>query len=221
MPNKLTSPASVKRSAADHETRLVVMQEMRLLEDPGQPPAIEGYAAVFDAPSEDLGGFVEYVRRGAFTKTIGEADVRATKNHDPNVVLGRTKNGTLTMSEDIHGLRVKILPPDTQAARDLMTQMRRGDIDQMSFMFDTVRDEWLVQGDAITRALIEVRLYDVAVVTYPAYPQTSAEVRSQVQQLRQSIAAPGQAAHPADADPADAQARIALMLRELEIAERS
>lgn len=221
MPDKLTPPASVKRSAADHETRLVVMQEMRLLEDPGQPPAIEGYAAVFDAPSEDLGGFVEYVRRGAFTKTIGEADVRATKNHDPNVVLGRTKNGTLTMSEDIHGLRVKIVPPDTQAARDLMTQIKRGDIDQMSFMFDAVRDEWLVQGDKIIRSLLEVRLYDVAVVTYPAYPQTSAEVRSHVQQLRQSLAAPGQAAHPADADPADAQARIALMLRELEIAERS
>lgn len=221
MPEKLTPPVSLKRSGTEHETRQFGIHEMRLIEEPGQPARIDGYAAVFDAPSEDLGGFTEFVRRGAFTKTIAEADVRATNNHDPNFVLGRTKNSTLTMSEDIHGLRVKIVPPDTQAARDLMTQIKRGDIDQMSFMFDAVRDEWLVQGDKIIRSLLEVRLYDVAVVTYPAYPQTSAEVRSQVQQLRQSIAAPGQAAHPADADPADAQARIALMLRELEIAERS
>jgi hypothetical protein len=71
MPNKLTSPASVKRSAADHETRLVVMQEMRLLEDPGQPPAIEGYAAVFDAPSTSAAGMI---RRPAALVAVGVVD---------------------------------------------------------------------------------------------------------------------------------------------------
>lgn len=152
-------------------------------------PRIVGHAAVFNALSENLGGFREEIRRGAFAKTIAEADVRGLFNHDPNFVLGRNKAGTLGLSEDGKGLRIAAEPPDTTWARDLQVSMKRGDIDQMSFAFSVVKEapklreqsaeERLASGDDLpVRTIHEVRLYDVSVVTFPAYTQTDAAVRS-------------------------------------------
>lgn len=208
------------------EVRAYHCEELRVVEAEGQPSKIEGYAAVFGLPSEDLGGFREIVRPGAFKKTLGEADVRGLVNHDPNYVLGRTKSGTLSLKEDIHGLRMTLEPPDTQYARDLMASMKRGDVDQMSFGFTTVRDEWLYQNneetgkEEIVRTLIEVKLFDVSIVTFPAYPQTTAQVRSRVSELQQVNAAPVQADHPAEPTAEQqAQARLSILRRQLDIAE--
>lgn len=142
-------------------------------------PQIRGHAAVFGQLSDDLGGFREQVAAGAFHKTIAEADIRALFNHNPDYVLGRTRSGTLSLVEDTAGLAVSITPPDTTYARDLLTSMQRGDVDQMSFGFRTVRDNWAQDTSGQTiRTLLEVRLYDVSLVTFPAYPQTDAAVRS-------------------------------------------
>lgn len=153
-----------------------------------EPPRISGHAAVFNALSEDLGGFRETIRRGAFAKTVAEADVRFLFNHDPSYVLGRTKSGTLGLAEDQHGLRVAGDPPETSWAQDLLVSMRRRDIDQMSFAFSVVQegkmrsqtaDERLQTGDDLpVRQLLEVKLFDVSVVTFPAYPQTDVAARS-------------------------------------------
>lgn len=145
----------------------------------GEKPRIVGYAAVFDTPSEPLGGFREIIRRGAFSRAIREGDVRALWNHDPRYVLGRTKSGTLFLREDIHGLRVEIDPPDTQWARDFMESIRRGDVDQMSFAFRALQDRWLTDDSGAVRELLEVDLYDVSPVTFPAYPTTAVAVRSE------------------------------------------
>src|SRR5690625_3155533 len=102
--------------------------EMRM--EGGDSPRIVGYAAKFDRASGDLGGFTEIIRRGAFAKTIQEADVRALWNHDSNYVLGRSKSGTLRLVEDDEGLRIEVDPPDTQWARDLVKSIERGDVDQ-------------------------------------------------------------------------------------------
>lgn len=145
---------------------------------------IVGYAAVFDKLSEPMFGFREKIAKGAFAKTIKEADIRALFNHDPNHVLGRTKAGTLRLKEDSKGLKIEIDPPDTQIARDLMTSIERGDIDQMSFGFRVVKDEWDRKDDgSLIRTLLEVRLFDVSPVTFPAYPQTSVQVRDYLQAL--------------------------------------
>lgn len=173
----------------DREQRVLPLAglEMRVAGTESEP-TIEGYAAVFNQPSEVLsdwlGSFREYVAPGAFTKTLKDgADVRALLNHDPNFVLGRTKAGTLTLREDAKGLWYSVTPPDTQWARDLVAVMRRGDIDQSSFAFRTVKDRWGVgktdDGNEIDeRWLLEAQLFDVSPVTYPAYPQTSSDVRS-------------------------------------------
>jgi len=146
-----------------------------------QAPLIVGHAAVFNQLSLDLGGYRERIRRGAFTKTILEADVRAPFNHDANIVLGRSKSKTLEMGEDETGLLVKITPPRTQLINDMVLEpIRRRDISQMSFMFRAQRQERL--NDFVTqeriRELIEVRLYDVSVVTFPAYEGADVAVRS-------------------------------------------
>ncbi len=136
----------------------------------GSKMVIEGHAAVFDKRSQNLGGFVETVQRGAFTKTLKEADVRALLNHDANFVLGRNVAGTLDLAEDESGLYYRIDPPDTTFARDLMVSMERGDISQSSFAFRTIEDDWgLTEQEFPLRTLMQVALVDVSPVTYPAY----------------------------------------------------
>jgi len=159
------------------EERSIQVREMRLVGEGGQRKIV-GYAALFNVLSPPLWGFRERIQPGAFSKTIREADVRALWNHDSNLVLGRTKNGTLRLKEDDVGLGIEINPPDTQWARDALVSIDRGDVDQMSFSFEAVRETWGTESGHTVRTLEEVKLFDVSPVTFPAYPQTSVQLRS-------------------------------------------
>jgi HK97 family phage prohead protease len=146
-------------------------------------PIICGYAAVFNSLSNPISShnvrFIEKVDPHAFDDTLASnADVRALWNHNPDNVLGRTKSGTLRLSVDSVGLRYEISPPDTQFAKDLMTSMKRGDIDSSSFGFSTDKDKWDHSTTPSTRTLLKVSLGDVSPVTYPAYESASSEARS-------------------------------------------
>jgi phage prohead protease, HK97 family len=161
------------------EVREFTAKELRVAQnEPGKPTVLEGYAAVFDVLSQDLGGFVEKIQKGAFVSSIVSDDIRALMNHDPNIVLGRNKSGTLELAEDDYGLKIKITLPETQAANDLAVLIGRGDINQMSFAFETLEDDWHDEPGMITRTLIRVKLFDVSPVTYPAYLQTSIAARN-------------------------------------------
>ncbi len=133
---------------------------------------LRGHAAVFDKLSVNLGGFREYVRAGAFLKSIGEDDIRALWNHNTDIVLGRNMAKTLTLSEDKEGLAVEIMLPDTQAGRDARVSVERGDVSQMSFSFRTLKDRWFVEDEEERRELLEAKLYETSPVTFPAYPAT-------------------------------------------------
>lgn len=160
------------------ERRNYPLKNIRADEEEG---SITGHAAVFDKLSVPLWGFREKIEKGAFANTIKEEDVRALWNHDSNYVLGRNRSGTLTLKEDDQGLLVSIEPPDAQWARDFMASIKRGDVDQMSFGFDVVTDEWdRSDKDNIIRTLKEVKLWDVSPVAFPAYPQTDVQARSEV-----------------------------------------
>lgn len=137
-----------------------------------------GYAAVFDSPSEPM-PFVEYVKRGAFQKTIKDgADVRLLIDHE-GVPLARTKSGTLRLKEDERGLAVEAdLDPMNPDAARIISAMKRGDLSQMSFAFRTIKDAW--SDDRAVRELREVQLFDVSVVTFPAYEETVAEIRGRL-----------------------------------------
>lgn len=158
------------------EIRTFILKELRVTQEEDQPK-ISGYAAVFNVLSDDLGGFREKVLPGAFEKSIREDDIRALWNHDPNYVLGRNTAGTLKLEEDEHGLKIEIDPPETQYARDLMASMKRGDVDQMSFGFYTISDNWHKEEDQVVRDLVKAKLFDVSPVTFPAYPQTVVHAR--------------------------------------------
>lgn len=143
----------------------------------GSRAYIEGYAAVFNRRSGNLGGFVEVVERTAFNKTVKEADVRALQNHDPNRVLGRTRAGTLELSVDDSGLYYRALAPNTSYAKDLLELLERGDVNQSSFSFYKVQDDWdLTEEEYPQRHLREVGLVDVSPVTYPAYEDATSGV---------------------------------------------
>lgn len=168
----------------DGMERRFVVEELRVLAEEGEGPKIQGYAAVFNKRSEVLGDFVEQIEPGFFAPALRH-DVRALWNHNTDLVLGRTKNKTLTLEEDERGLRVVIDPPDTQWGRDAMELIRRGDVNQMSFGFSVKPggDEWSAEGKKGLRVRTLKAggcraLYDVSPVTFPAYPQTSAQVRA-------------------------------------------
>jgi hypothetical protein len=157
----------------------------------GQPPRIEGYAAVYyraDDPGTEYELFAdgnysvcERLMPGCFDRSVKEDDVRALFNHDVNNILGRMKSGTLRLSSDGLGLRYEIDPPDTQMARDLMESIKRGDVTGSSFSFDYLSKDIILQQDGDKeRDIIEVRdvkLYDTGPVTFPAYASTTAEAR--------------------------------------------
>lgn len=170
-----------------------------------------GHASVFNAWSENLGGFVERVIGGAFTEAIapGGDDVRALFNHNPSAILGRNRANTLTLSEDQRGLAINILLPDTSVARDLRESVNRGDVTQMSFGFRAVEEEWETtpEGEPDRRTLKKVRLFDVSPATFPAYPETDLAVRS----LEAWREAEERAATPAGTPAlADARRRMAM-----------
>lgn len=165
--------------------------EVRADEENGVGPILSGHAAVFDSPSVEMWGVREFVYPGAFTKTIAEFDQRALNNHDTSMVLGRRSAGTLRLVEDDKGLAVEIDIPPTSYGNDLMISAERGDIKEMSFGFDVIRDEWEHDdnGRAVKRHLREVKLYEVSPVTFPAYPASEFSLRS----FEQMQAAAGEA----------------------------
>lgn len=157
----------------------------------GEDTQIVGYAAVFGHESEDLGGFREVIEPGAFDEALGRDDVRALFNHDANLILGRTPK-TLRLRVDENGLHYDIDPPDTQAARDLMVSLGRGDVDQSSFGFSVVSETWEQPTDERNyplRRINKVRLFDVSPVTFPAYTTTSAEARAMASELSRQVTA--------------------------------
>lgn len=144
----------------------------------GQPVAF-GYASRFNTYSQNLGGFVERVAPGTFTKTILEADIRGLFNHDANLLLGRNRANTLRLAEDDNGLAYSIDLPDTTTGRDVRTLLKRGDVTGSSFGFRTIDDEWGETEDGFPlRTLKSVALRDVGPVTFPAYVEAESGLRS-------------------------------------------
>lgn len=152
-------------------------------------PKIVGYAAMFNKRSQNFGDddypMYETIEPGAFSGVLND-DVRALVNHEGGLqTLARTKSGTLKLTEDEIGLRFEFYAPDTQAGRDLVEILKRGDIDQASFAFQVNRDgqtwdETEENGKPVVlRKITKVsRLLDVSPVTYPAYPDTLVQARS-------------------------------------------
>lgn len=153
-------------------------QQFRTRDD-GDDLVIEGYFAVFDSPYVLWDGATEIVKPGAFAGCLS-GDIRALIDHDTRLVLGRTKAGTLTLREDARGLygTIKINRDDADAM-SLYARVQRGDVDQCSFGFDIEEETFVDLGGGQCRWEINKvnPLYEVSVVTYPAYEETAVKAR--------------------------------------------
>jgi Escherichia/Staphylococcus phage prohead protease len=157
-------------------------------DDEDSPGNLEGYAAVFNSRSQDLGGFIETMNPGCFDRVLAsKPDVRCLMNHDANLVLGRTTNRTLVLHADNKGLMFSCKLPNTSTGRDVYSLIQRGDISQCSFAFGLEQgdDEWTQETDSATgkqNGLRTIRnvshLFDVSSVTSPAYEATSVSARN-------------------------------------------
>jgi HK97 family phage prohead protease len=161
-------------------------------------PTIVGYAAVFYDPNDPgteypmYDDLVERLMPGCFDRAMKEDDVRGMFNHEDSLLLGRTSSGTMRLSVDRRGLRYEIDPPDTQAARDLMELLRRGDVTGSSFSFSPDDTSYRDADGVYVIERNAVKLWDVGPVAFPAYTSTEAGLRAatpeQVERARREVA---------------------------------
>ena len=155
--------------------------ETREQEDGKQTDVVVGYGSIYNSRSNDLGGFYEYIAEGAISEdVINSSDVRALINHNMDKILARSVNGngTLKLSTDSKGLRYEFEIPDTTYGRDLKVNMANGNLNQSSFAFTVADDDWSNddEGNNIRTINKIDTLYDISVVTYPAYSQAESDL---------------------------------------------
>lgn len=158
-----------------HEVRAGNPAEVRA-EDGGVK--VSGHAAVFNERTDIGGYFVEVIAPGAFRDAIGRDDVVFLVNHE-GLPLARTRSNTLTLKEDERGLYMETeLNSDDPDVQSIIPKMERGDLDKMSFAFRAEKEEWDESGDIPVRTITQARLFDVSIVTNPAYDGTDIGLRS-------------------------------------------
>jgi HK97 family phage prohead protease len=162
----------------ERETRSGLPVEIRQADD--GTVTVEGYAAVFDQPTDIGGVFTEVVARGAFKNALKrQDDVEFLINHG-GLPIARSTAGNLYMEEDDHGLKIRaVLDPTDPDVQRIVPKMRGGMLDQMSFAFQATGQRWDTPADGPdVRTITDVVLFDVSIVNRGAYPQTSIALRS-------------------------------------------
>ena len=157
------------------ETRAIPLDlaEFRMAQLEDGTKVLEGYAAVFDSLSEDLGGFREKIARGAFKGALKDSDARMLYNHNDDYPLARQSNGSLELKEDKKGLYVRAKMP--KWADWIVESIELGNVDKMSFGFWVGEDVW--EHDENIRTITRVaELVEVSPVVFPAYPATNIDV---------------------------------------------
>lgn len=151
--------------------------QFQIREAEGGELVIEGYFAVFNSNYVIWEGATESVAPGAFSETLS-GDIRALIDHESRLVLGRNKSGTLELKEDSRGLwgSIKVNRDDVDAM-NLYSRIQRGDVDQCSFGFEIQEEEFSQDGEKVHWTIKKVRLFEVSVVTFPAYEETGVTAR--------------------------------------------
>lgn len=145
--------------------------------DEAEKSYISGYFAVFNSGYELWQGAVENIADTAFEGALSD-DIRCLIDHETRLVLGRTKAGTLSLKTDSRGLWGEVeINRNDQDALNLYERVKRGDVDQCSFGFDILDEEFEDLGDCVRWTIKKVKLYEVSVVTFPAYEDTGVTAR--------------------------------------------
>ena len=167
----------MRSMGTDLERRYVEATDLRVITGEGMRQKLVGHAIVFNTLSEQLMFFREQIAPEAVDRTLNERiDMRALIDHETSKLMGRLTAGTLRVKKDQRGLLVEIDPPDTTYSRDALESVRRGDLTGMSFAFRTLKDQWDETTDPPTRTVLDMRVSEVSLVTFPAYPATDVDV---------------------------------------------
>ena len=158
------------------EKRYHVVDEIRTEEADRK---VGGYAAVFNKEARITERLIEKIAPGAFRSSLSN-DIRALWSHNPDMVIGRTTNGSLKLTEDERGLAFDLSLPDTTQGRDAFTLIKQGFVTGVSFGFRVKKDSWTrgENGAPHLRTLEEVELIEVSPTAFPAYTETSVSSRS-------------------------------------------
>ena len=163
------------------EQRVLNMKDVKTREEGGKR-YLEGYFAVFGETYQVFDGWVETIERGAFARYLATGeDVKVLWNHDTNIVLGATGNGTASLREDEKGLYGSVeINENDQDAVNAYARIARGDVSGCSFGFDVARqEEWWDDDGIYHTKLTEIDpLYEVSACTFPAYKATSISARN-------------------------------------------
>lgn len=169
-----------------HTRNASVELQTRAEGDDTSEKVIEGYFALFNSPTELFPGYYEEILPGAFDESVSN-DVRALIDHDHAKVLGRSKSNTLELKIDSHGLwgSIRVNEKDVEAM-NLYERVKRGDVDQCSFGFRIQEEEYDFRDDgSVSSKLKKVELFEVSIVTFPAYNDTGVQARKRdVEQLK-------------------------------------
>ncbi|PBB84709.1 HK97 family phage prohead protease [Mesorhizobium sp. WSM3876] len=142
-----------------------------------------GYAAVFNQWTRIAGLYDERLDPACFDRTlIEDPDILALWNHSPDALLGRTTAGTLRLSTDSHGLQFELdLDPRSPYGALCLSALERGDAHGCSFGFGVVAQTWQDEDnwERPRRTLTDLILYEVTITPQPAYPTTTASLRSE------------------------------------------
>lgn len=170
----------------EKEYRQIEIQDVEIRESKSGIGTLTGYAIVFGKRSLKLGDFYEFINERAFDRALAQEDeVLALAHHNMDNVLGRRSAGTLRLNKDGHGISVEVDLPDTSYGRDILENVKRRDVKGMSFGFSVREDDWDLESDVPTRTVNDADLFEVSFVAVPAYPDTTAAMRS----LNQAIEA--------------------------------
>lgn len=183
-PKSLDAPAG-------REVRLSTLSDVEVRSDGDGPIEFKGVAAVVNSQTRigrSAFGFYEELRAGAFEDSIAADDIRMLKNHNTDLILARNTAGNLRLKDTAKGLAVDADMTPTTYARDLGLSLAAGDISQMSFGFEVLDEEWItldedheLKGTVVEpelRVIKRVKLWEVSPVTFPAYTDTEAGLRS-------------------------------------------
>lgn len=160
------------------------LEQRAVLELRARDRKLEGLAARFGVAAK-IGDFTETIQRGAFTKSLASGnDILALMDHDTGKLLGRTRSGTLRLSEAADGLAFEITLPDTTAARDALELVRTNNAGGMSFGFLPIGEQW----DGRNRTLTEIDLREISLVSsWPAYEGTEVHARAKAPRLAAAL----------------------------------
>lgn len=170
--SQVYKPQSPKRFILEHRSFPLQTFEKRMAVEGRK---ISGYAAKFNSESLDLGGFTEVLKPGCFARSLArqDNDIALLVDHNTFNVLGRRSASNLVLKEDGIGLYFECGPlPDTNLARDTLENLNVGLLKNMSFGFWVIKDRWVGK----TREVLEAEIQEISIVTFPAYPASSAAV---------------------------------------------